>query len=80
MPDPVPVMVLGRLAVDTRAQGIKLGAALLKDTVTRVQSIAENAGCQGIGSPCVERARKAILRVLWFSSVTNAPDDLDASD
>ncbi len=39
---------LGRLAVDTRAQGIKLGAALLKDTVTRVQSIAENAGVRAL--------------------------------
>ncbi len=29
MPDPVPVMVLGRLAVDRRAQGINLGAAML---------------------------------------------------
>ncbi len=48
MPDPVPVMVLGRLAVDTRAQGIKLGAALLKDTVTRVQSIAENVGVRAL--------------------------------
>jgi len=28
MPDPVPVMVLARLAVDHQAQGIKLGAAL----------------------------------------------------
>ncbi|MGN6084957.1 GNAT family N-acetyltransferase [Trinickia sp.] len=43
MPDPVPVMVLARLAVDARAQGITLGAALLQDAVTRVQSVAENA-------------------------------------
>ena len=32
MPDPVPVMVLTRLAVDVRAQGIKPGAALLFKT------------------------------------------------
>jgi len=44
MPDPVPVMVLARLAVDVRAQGIKLGAALLQDALARVQSVAENAG------------------------------------
>lgn len=35
MPDPVPVMVLARLAVDRRAQGIKLGASLLQDAVSR---------------------------------------------
>ncbi len=48
MSDPVRVMVLARLAVDTRAQGIKLGAALLQDAVTRVQSVAENAGVRAL--------------------------------
>ncbi|MDR2208084.1 MAG: GNAT family N-acetyltransferase [Azoarcus sp.] len=48
MPDPVPVMVLARLAVDARVQGIKLGAALLRDAVIRVQSVAENAGVQAL--------------------------------
>lgn len=35
MPGPIPVLVLGRLAVDQRAQGIRLGAALLQDAVRR---------------------------------------------
>jgi len=48
MPDPVPVMVLARLAVDARVQGIKLGAALLRDAVIRVQSVAENAGVRAL--------------------------------
>jgi GNAT superfamily N-acetyltransferase len=48
MPDPVPVMVLARLAVDTRAQGMKLGGALLRDAVTRVRSVAENAGVRAL--------------------------------
>ena len=37
MPDPVPVMVLARLAVDARAQGMKLGAALLQDALQRCE-------------------------------------------
>ena len=48
MPDPIPVMVLARLAVDARAQGMKLGAALLRDAVVRVQSVAENAGVRAL--------------------------------
>jgi GNAT superfamily N-acetyltransferase len=48
MPDPVPVMVLARLAVDARAQGMKLGAALLQDAVTRVRSVAENVGVRAL--------------------------------
>lgn len=48
MPDPVPVMVLGRLAVDHRAQGLKLGAALLQDAVNRAVAISQNAGVRAL--------------------------------
>lgn len=48
MPDPVPVMVLGRLAVDVRAQGIKLGAALLRDAVERCVLVSQNAGIRAM--------------------------------
>ena len=48
MPDPVPVMVLARLAVDTRAQGKKLGAALLRDAVTRAVTVSQNAGVRAL--------------------------------
>lgn len=48
MPDPVPVMVLARLAVDQRAQGIKLGAALLQDAVKRAVMVAQNAGVRAL--------------------------------
>lgn len=44
MPDPVPVMVLGRLAVDRRAQGMHLGAAMLQDAVNRAVAVSQNAG------------------------------------
>ena len=48
MPDPVPVMVLARLAVDHRAQGIKLGAALLQDAVNRAVAVSQNAGVRAL--------------------------------
>ena len=48
MPDPVPVMVLARLAVDHRAQGIKLGASLLQDAVGRAVSVSQNAGVRAL--------------------------------
>ena len=43
-PDPIPVMVLARLAVDRRAQGLHLGAALLQDAVNRAVAVSQNAG------------------------------------
>lgn len=48
MPDPVPVMVLARLAVDKRAQGIKLGASLLQDAVNRAVVVSHNAGVRAL--------------------------------
>lgn len=48
MPDPVPVLILGRLAVDRQAQGIKLGAALLQDAVRRALAVAQNTGVRAL--------------------------------
>ncbi|XPG14782.1 GNAT family N-acetyltransferase [Thermithiobacillus tepidarius DSM 3134] len=48
MPDPVPVLVLARLAVDTRAQGHKLGGAMLQDAVQRAVVVSQNAGVRAL--------------------------------
>ena len=48
MPDPVPVMVLARLAVDKRVQGMYLGAALLQDAVNRAVAVSHNAGVRAL--------------------------------
>lgn len=48
MPDPVPVLVLARLAVDQRAQGIKLGSSLLQDAVNRALTVAQNTGVRAL--------------------------------
>jgi GNAT superfamily N-acetyltransferase len=48
MPDPVPVALLGRLAVDSRWQGKGLGAALLRDAVLRVVGAAGSIGVRAL--------------------------------
>lgn len=48
MPDPVPVLVLARLAVDTRAQGHKLGGAMLRDALQRAVVVSQNAGVRAL--------------------------------
>src|SRR3546814_14837700 len=48
MPDPVPVMVSGRLAVDRTRQGSGLGRALLRDAVLRTLQAADIAGVRAI--------------------------------
>ena len=48
MPDPIPVMVLGRLAVSLEYQNRKLGAWLLKDALLRVLGVAEMVGIRAV--------------------------------
>lgn len=47
-PNPVPVMVIGRLAIDLRFQGRGIGSALLRDAVLRTMQAAEIAGIRAI--------------------------------
>jgi predicted N-acetyltransferase YhbS len=44
MPDPLPVLLLGRLAVDKRYHNQGIGQALLRDAMLRAVSVASNAG------------------------------------
>ncbi len=48
MPDPIPVMVLGRLAVDRAYQDTGIGSGLLRDAIFRVLQVADIAGVKAI--------------------------------
>jgi predicted N-acetyltransferase YhbS len=48
MPDPLPVMVLGRLAVDKEHQRRGIGTGLLRDAILRTIQAAEIAGIRAI--------------------------------
>lgn len=66
MPDPIPVLVLGRLAVARRAQGLKLGAALLQDAVFRAMAVSENAGVRALLVHALGEAAKAFYEHYGF--------------
>jgi GNAT superfamily N-acetyltransferase len=44
MPDPLPVLLLGRLAIDKNYHNKGLGSALLRDAMIRAVSVAGDAG------------------------------------
>ncbi|HFK4066705.1 MULTISPECIES: GNAT family N-acetyltransferase [Enterobacter] len=48
MPDPIPVIILARLAVGVSFRGKGLGADLLHDAVLRCYRVAENIGVRAI--------------------------------
>jgi GNAT superfamily N-acetyltransferase len=73
MPDPVPIMVLGRLAVDRGAQGQQLDAALLQDAVNRAVAVSSNAGVRALLVHALhERAKQFYERYGFQPSPTHA--------
>lgn len=69
MPDPVPVMVLARLAVDHNYQGLGLGQALLKDALLRTVHAADLAGIRAVMVHAIsEEAKSYYLRAGFVES------------
>ena len=73
MPDPVPMMVLGRLAVDRSVKGRGLGAGLLKDAVLRVMQAADIVGIRGILVDAIDDAARAFYERFGFRRSTVFP-------
>ena len=73
MPDPIPVMVLGRLAVDRQAQGMKLGAALLKDAVSRAVAVSQDAGVRALLVHALHERAKQFYLHYGFQASTLHP-------
>ena len=48
MPDPIPIVMLGRLAVDLRLHGTGYGRALVRDAGLRVIQAADAIGIRGM--------------------------------
>jgi predicted N-acetyltransferase YhbS len=48
MPPEIPVLVLGRIAVDVRHQGRKIGQFLLRDALQRSLAVAQNIGARAL--------------------------------
>lgn len=64
MPDPIPVVVLGRLAVDRTLHGQGVGRALVRDAGLRVIQVAETIGIRGMLVHALsDEAREFYLRV-----------------
>jgi GNAT superfamily N-acetyltransferase len=72
MPNPIPVMVIGRLAIDLKFQGRGIGSALLKDAVLRTVQAAEIAGIRAILVHSLNEGAKRFCEKLGFmASPTN---------
>jgi len=67
MPDPVPVMILGRLAVDRTWQGRSLGSSLLRDAVLRTLQAAQIGGIRAILVHAISEEAKRFYQRYGFA-------------
>lgn len=86
MPNPVPVVVLGRLAIDTAYQNQGLGRALVRDAGFRVIQAAETIGIRGLLVQAISTKAKEFYEKLGFEASLIDPltlmvtlDDLKAA-
>ena len=73
MPDPVPVAILARLAVDQAYQGRGLGRALFRDAARRVAQAADVIGIRGIVVHAISEEARTFYLALGFERCPGEP-------
>jgi GNAT superfamily N-acetyltransferase len=65
-PDPVPVMIVGRLAVTERCRGQGIGGGMLRDSLRRVLQAAEIVGCRAVVVHAIDESAVAFYERYGF--------------
>lgn len=73
MPNPIPVAVLARLAVDLDWQGRGIGPALFRDAASRVAQAADAIGIRGIVAHAISEQGKNLCLALGFDPSPSEP-------
>jgi len=73
MPDPVPLAILGRLAVDQSWRGKGLGVALLQDAVIRTTQAAGILGIRGLLVHAISEDAKTFYEHHGFQASPTQP-------
>lgn len=73
MPDPIPVAVLARLAVDRHSQGKGVGRALFRDAAMRVAQAADIIGIRGIVVHAISEEARNFYVALGFDPSPREP-------
>lgn len=73
MPSPIPVVVLGRLAVDQSLHGKGIGRALIRDACLRVLQAADVLGICGVVVHALSLEAKSFYEKMGFDAAKNDP-------
>ena len=73
-PDPIPVIILARLAVDQDAQGNGVGKALLRDALERCFTVAAEVGAAAVVVHALDgRAKQFCMQHAGFQEMPGQP-------
>lgn len=67
MPEPIPLILLGRLAADSRQQGSGLGGGLLRDAIQRTLTVADSIGVRALVVHAVDERAAAFYGRFGFA-------------
>jgi GNAT superfamily N-acetyltransferase len=73
MPNPIPVVVMARLAVDRDWQGRGIGRALFRDAARRVAHAADAIGIRGVVVHAISEEAKNFYLALGFDASPSEP-------
>ncbi len=73
MPDPIPVMVIGRLAVDKNPHGRRIGYALVRDAALRTLQVSVIVGIRAILVHAISEDAKRFYEKCGFTASPAAP-------
>jgi predicted N-acetyltransferase YhbS len=76
---PIPVVVLARLAVDSKHQGTGLGAALLNDALVRVSQASEQVAIRSVVVHAVDERAASFYARFGFQALSTTPRTLMVS-
>ena len=76
MPDPIPLAILGRLAVDKRFQGQSLGSFLIRDAMLRTLSISQEIACSGLLVHALHDKASRFYSTIGFEPMLKQPNTM----
>jgi GNAT superfamily N-acetyltransferase len=76
MPDPIPVAILARLAIDANYQKQGLGRALFRDASLRILSAADAIGIRGVLVHAISEQAASFYRAIGVESSPANPQTL----
>ena len=76
MPNPIPVIILARLAVDNNFKGLSLGKGLLKDALLRCVNVASQIGVKAVLVHALDKEAMAFYQKFGFQKMPGQENTL----